>query len=277
MPSPKTAHPRFGFKVVDRARAEASPMVERALAEGRPIEIGLYFENADCRAYLRDTLAGAAIPVTVHLDHRRLSLVRLSRASELLDEQLSAAATLGARRVLTHIAPYPLTPSRHRWPALWGQLTEWLSRLDRRAAEHGLGLLIENTFHSLGFYRDFAAVVLAAAGPDTGLCFDIGHAKVWSDTTLAAWLGFLAEVDNAGRPLHCHLHANDGLYDRHLSFADAERDGLTVPDSFTGTLDGFAALAAIDVALPMADKIFEVPPEQALTNLDLILTRLAEV
>jgi len=106
-------------------------------------------------------------------------------------------------------------------------------------------------------------------------CFDIGHAKVWADHSFADWLAFMARIQAAGVRLHMHLHANAGLIDEHRSFADIERQGN---GSSPGTLPegGYvAALATLAERFPGVNKIFEVPPAEALDNLDWVVEQIA--
>jgi hypothetical protein len=57
-----TVDAKFGFKVVDRSRAEIEPLVERAIQDRRPIEAGLYFGDAAARTYLAERLPGSGYP-----------------------------------------------------------------------------------------------------------------------------------------------------------------------------------------------------------------------
>ena len=52
----------------------------------------------------------------------------------------------------------------------------------------------------------------------------------------------------------------------HLSFQESERLGLTEVDHFTAPWDSFEALSVIDQRFPGARKVFEIPPQQALSN-----------
>lgn len=266
----------FGFKIVDRDYREIEPVVRQALELGCPLEVGLYFGDAQTLSLLRERLPGSGLPIIAHLDHRRLSLFGLEANGEALCAQLELAAGLGADYVITHVSPYPMTPRPARQGEVLDRLMTGLAFATERCRDFGLALHIENTYHGLDFYRRFFQETTAVGLEATHLCFDLGHAKVWSTEGIKDWLGFLTELDLRGRRIHCHLHANAGLNDDHLSFPTAERRGLTVADGFTGTWDYYQALNAIATVLPSAFKVFEVPATEALDNRAHVLARMAE-
>lgn len=264
---------KLGFKIVDQSVSEIAPMLERALAELRPIEVGLYFGDPDALASLSRHLHGAEIPVTVHIDHRRYSIFSLERYEGLV-EQLDQAQALGAKRVVDHISKYPMTRRLDRRDELRQRLAERVARVAAECGSRGLDLHIENTFHDLDFHQ-WLFDWFDDDGLGTHFCFDIGHARVWSTRTFADWVDFMAKLERGGRRLHMHCHMNSGLADQHLSYPNAERRGVGGRDAFTGALDDIQCLAHLIERFPTADKIFEVPPEEALENLDWVLDRLS--
>jgi hypothetical protein len=145
----------------------------------------------------------------------------------------------------------------------------------RMCAEYGLDVHIENTYEDLDFYRRLFRGLVASGIEQIHFCFDLGHAKVWSTDCLEEWLGFLEDLVNEGLRLHFHLHANRGLSDEHLSFVTAERLGITSPDSYTSGVDYFQCLIQIAERFPRANKVFEVPAQEAEENLSLVLRRIA--
>jgi sugar phosphate isomerase/epimerase len=265
----------FGFKIVDRSRSEIEPLVARTLEEHRPIEVGLYFGDSGALDFLEQQLPSGGLKVAVHLDHMRLSILDLERRKPALREQLTQARRLGAAYVITHLSPYP-TPAR---PELREPLLERICSGLRHAIalshDHGLGVHIENTYDGPAFYRWLHRSVQARGVDGVHVCFDLGHAKVWSTDHLQGWLGLLCELRDTARGLHFHLHANRGLSDEHLSFIQAERLGITAADGFTGSLDYYQALAEIAERFPAAAKVFEVPAAEAEDNLDHVLNRIA--
>jgi sugar phosphate isomerase/epimerase len=269
--------PNFGFKIVERSRSEVEPIVERALQDHRPVEVGLYFGDEATRSYLADRLPGSGLPVAVHLDHRRLSVLGAEHREPELREQLRLAARLGARYVITHLGPHPMTARAASRQRMLDGLFTGLRSIERLAGEYGLRVHLENTYHDLPFYRDFFQAVRSEGMALINGCFDIGHAKVWSDESLREWLDFLANLQEQGLTLHFHLHANRGLRDEHLSFLAAEQLGIAGGDAYTDGLSYYQALAAIAERFPRSPKVFEVPAQEALANLDHVLARIGDI
>ena len=266
----------FGFKVVDRLTPEVEQITEYAIGIGAPLEVGLFFAEPKARDFLRECLSPAPSPVSVHLDHRRLALLGIARDLTLLREQLASAAELGAGLVVIHLGRYPMTARRSLRPSLWERLTADLAVAESVAADCGIRIHIENTFHPLPFYRELYTALAAARGCPPDICFDIGHAKVWSSEPLSDWLALLRGQLARGARMHCHLHANQGLIDEHRAFTAetaAERD---LADDFAPGLTWVETLAMLSKSLPEAIKILEVPPAEAIATHASILTALAE-
>jgi hypothetical protein len=267
----------FGFKIVEKSRPSIEPLVERALREGRPLEVGLYYNDREALDYLTSRLPTSQAPVVAHLNHRRLDLFNLALREQELHDQLALAASLGAASVITHVALYPMTPRPEQHVAMVERLCAGLESMAVAAAGYGLRVHLENTFHGLGFYRTFFQQAAAAGLGPAHCCFDLGHARVWSTETLTQWCDFLAGLAATGSRLHVHLHANRGLYDDHLAFHTARRLGITGADGFTGGIDDLQVLALITARFPQVPKVFEVPAAEALENLDFVLEHVGAV
>ncbi|EGV29643.1 Xylose isomerase domain-containing protein TIM barrel [Thiorhodococcus drewsii AZ1] len=265
----------FGYKIIDSSRAELEPIVASALALGTPVEVGLYTGDGESFAFLEESLRESGLPVVVHLDHRRLGLFGLERREAALREQLGQAVRLGARDVITHCSPYPMTVRRERQAEVLTHLLGGLKVAVAACADHALGLHIENTYHDLSFYRSLFQAITSAELDGVDFCFDIGHAKLWSTRTLAEWMGLLRDFDLAGRRIHFHLHANGGLQDDHLSFLTADHLGLSTADAFTAPGDYYQALAQIAESFPSSLKVFEVPASEAIENRTHVIKRIA--
>ena len=263
-----------GLKIVDKDLNSIVPLVERALMELCPLEVGLYFADQESRDYLRSILPGSGIGVAVHLDHRRLSLLGLSAREDALRDQLRVAEQFGAELAVTHLGNYPMTHRPARRPELWDRLAADLACAERIAEEYGIRIHIENTFHPLPFYRDFCSALGERRTRPVDLCFDLGHAKVWSAESLNDWICYIETQTRAGARLHVHLHANRGLADEHLSFSAAIRMGISGADDFSQGLDWFQMLATLEQRFPNASKVFEVPPAEAITDFELAMARL---
>jgi sugar phosphate isomerase/epimerase len=266
----------FGFKIVERSRSEIETLVERALNDRLPLEVGLYFGDREALDFLATQLQGEGLRLAVHLDHRQLSVFDLHSRERLMREQLATAARLEAQYVITHLSPYPMTRRPEHREAMLDKLYADLRFTARICAEHGLDVHIENTYEDLDFYRRLFRGLGASGIEGVHFCFDLGHAKVWSSDRLVEWLGFLEDLVNEELRLHFHLHANRGLSDEHLSFVSAERLGITDPDCYTSGVDYFQSLAQIAERFPGANKVFEVPAQEAEENLGLVLGRIVE-
>lgn len=58
----------FGFKIVEKSCPSIEPLVERALREGRPLEVGLYYNDPEALDYLAHRLPASRAPVVAHLN-----------------------------------------------------------------------------------------------------------------------------------------------------------------------------------------------------------------
>ena len=260
--------PNFGFKVVDRSRTEVEPILRCALEQGVPFEVGLYHQDPATHEMLHTELRESGLAVNTHLDHRRLSIFELQGQEAYLHRQIETSLEWGASYAIDHIASTVMTPRRSHRKALMERLLTNLRLMNRICREYDFPIYLENTYHDLPFYQRIFTAILHSGFDYIHACFDIGHAKVWSSEPLWDWLAFLDDLCADGIELHFHLHANGGLSDEHLSFLEAERLGLTAADHFTAPWDSFEALSVIDQRFPRARKVFEVPPTQALGNLE---------
>ncbi|OGT88886.1 MAG: hypothetical protein A2286_09840 [Gammaproteobacteria bacterium RIFOXYA12_FULL_61_12] len=273
----KTDLNRFGYKIVDRDYAAIEPILADAAEHLRPVEVGLYFKDGETHSRLRTRLGGPGQAVVTHLDHRKLSVYSHLRHEPLMREQIETSLALGAGYAINHVAPYPMSPRPDYQSLLLERLSCNLERLDHICREYGFSIHIENTFHGIGFYRRIFQQIRLRGLDRLHFCFDIGHAKVWSTSSLGEWMEFLDELNGQGFNLHMHLHANSGLMDEHLSLPEAERLGYTQPDVFTGNWGFHEAISRLDQRFPKACKIFEVPTGEALENMSNSLARMAGI
>ncbi len=267
---------RFGYKIMKKDLAAEAPVVHAAIAQQRPLEVGLYSGDEDIWEFVVAALREAAqpIPVNTHFNHYHSTLFELGRQETQLHQQFASAKTLGSAYSVTHIHKWPVSnrPAFHE--ALTEHLTRQLLLLERFCTEYDHPVHIENTFHPLAFYRWFFELVERLELRYVHCCFDLGHAKVWSPETLPEWLQWLHELEGKGVRLHFHLHANNGLSDQHLSFVESEDLGLNAADDYTRTGDYFAALSHLHQQFPDSRKVFEVKPAQAVANMELVMSRL---
>jgi sugar phosphate isomerase/epimerase len=258
---------RFGYKIVDKDVSDMRAVIQLAQTQQRPLEVGIYFDEPGCRDEFQHHLPDLGAPVNIHLDHRRLSVLNIFDQSSLLRQQLTLAEGWGADFGVTHVSPFPLSVRDAYQGAILQRLDRGLAFFDEMAEKRGFPIYIENTFHSLDFYQRLFDWLDTKGYSQLNFCFDIGHAKVWSQQGLGQWLDFLDQLTQAGRGLHFHLHANSGVTDEHLSLLTAEAGDHTVADAYSGERDFFQALAWIEQRFPEARKIFEVPPLEAGDNM----------
>jgi hypothetical protein len=62
---------RFGFKIVDRYRAEIQPILEKAIHH-HPVKFGFYFHNLEASKAIWQFLQPSKLVVNTHLKHFHL-------------------------------------------------------------------------------------------------------------------------------------------------------------------------------------------------------------
>jgi sugar phosphate isomerase/epimerase len=268
----------FGYRLRDRE----DPWTEAVLADaeryGRPVEVGLYHGHRDDPGdRLAERLRSGAVPVSTHLDHRIFNVFWTHLRFPALREQAARSRALGASLAVTHVGAEPMTPRLARGTELLDRLLTNLRTANSIFGGEGLRLHVENVFHGVAFYRRLMRAVRDARLDAIGFCFDLGHAKVWSQDSLADWLALLEDLSADGCRLHFHLHANGGLTDEHLAFPEAQRLGLLEPGDYVGAASYVERVDELVGRFPGARFIFEVSPEEALENLRFVSTGCAAV
>lgn len=263
----------FGFKIIDRDESEIRPVLRSLLEIPRPLELGLYYSDTAATDAVRLALACADVELNTHLDHNRLNIFSAGRELDGFSVQIEKSLSLGSSYSITHVSHTPMSPRMEKEDAVFQHLMENCVALEALCERYdNYPVYIENTFHGLHFYRYLFESIAEAGLGNIHFCFDLGHAKLWSQETLAQWLQFLLELQMQGFSLHFHLHNNAGISDDHLSFVEAEPIGLNAPDEFTEALDYLTALREIQRFFPGSRKVFEVSPALALQNLEFVLT-----
>jgi sugar phosphate isomerase/epimerase len=260
----------FGYKVVDNDREKVAVILEHALGNRIPLEVGLYYQDQPTLELLDQRLIGSGLEMNTHLDHRILNAFSLQGREEKLREQIETSLRWGAGYGINHIANSLMTPRSEHQSALMERLLTNLREMNRIAGEYDFSIHIENTYHGIAFYRIIFDTILQNGLENLHCCFDMGHAKVWSTNPLREWLNFLGDISRRGISLHFHLHANRGLNDEHLSFVNAPGLDFTQADYYTTPWSTFEALNEIAERFPGARKIFEVPGGEALDNLSAV-------
>jgi len=206
---------------------------------------------------------------TLHLDHYRSLGCQISDKSvrENITAELGIMRILGINRAVIHY--------HHELPDYLRArraLTPNLKKINALAEFEGATFFVENTLFGLDpanpdFYHLMFEEVLAHGLGNVGFCFDLGHAKAFSNRSMHDWLQILDWLKENKVPLHFHLHNNDGTADQHLSFQRADLKNLNAGDSFT---QGIHYVAVVSELLQRYTgvKTLEVPVDQALPGLD---------
>jgi hypothetical protein len=267
----------FGYKIVEKSRDTIEPVVNAAITEQRPLEVGLYFNDPQAWELLHSRLPGAGIPINTHINHNRVGVFSLSERETELRQQIAQAQSIGSSYSITHLHKMPVPRRAVFRDSLAAYLTQQLQVLERICSELDHPLYVENTFHGLEVHRWFFDLVERLELRYVHHCFDLGHAKLWSEETLPEWLQWLEALTEKGFKLHFHLHANNGLWDQHLAFTEVLVQGLDAADAYTPQWDYFAVLAQLRDRFPLSRKVFEVKPQQALANMALVQERLRAI
>lgn len=259
---------QFGVKVVDKESPEVYACIDLAREKGLCVEMGLYFDAEGPFKHLRDHRS--EVQVNAHFNHREYSLFVIDQHKQRLLDDIAKAKSIGATYAITHTYVGAMTPRPEYRPRLLDYLVSQATVLENWLAEADFEIFLENTYHSIEFYRELFDRFDAEGIEHIHFCYDIGHAKVWSRDRFEEWMAFLSDLRNNGRKLHFHLHANRGLADEHLSFVEAEElDSISADGAFSDR-DYFEMLRRIFAGFPEARKIFEVKNSFAFENLELL-------
>lgn len=261
----------FGFKVMDKSPSLLDPILNYAIRHGRPVEVGLYFGDPQALQLLERQLFTASIPVSAHTDHHRCYAFNLHCTQDLLEEHIRLALTLGSAYSVLHTANVPMTLRAARRSALLNLLLDNLERAEELCEVYNYRLHLENVYHPVSFYRDLFEGVHARGLSRIHFCFDFGHAKVWSGGTLEDWIKFMDDMAAMGFALHCHLHANQGLTDDHLSMVEVDALNIGGADDYYNPYGYPKAFWVIEEHYPDAVKVFEVKIERAIANLEAVV------
>jgi sugar phosphate isomerase/epimerase len=136
---------------------------------------------------------------------RRFAVDAYRREGELCRE-------LGGSLVVVHCASIrPQGVSQAEHAARVAQLTKSVTDLGFFGAECGILYAFENLpgYHALGAdVGELAAILKSAGAPNTGMCFDSGHANMVGDPVAA-----VAATD--GTMIYAHISDNSGQADEH--------------------------------------------------------------
>jgi|GEM_PF-3697401 len=93
-----------------------------------------------------------------------------------------------------------------------------------------------------------------------GVCFDIGHAKLWGGKPFSVWLDWLTLLDNMGISLTFHIHGNYGERDNHLPLFTCDEGGDFAPRGMTWVFQSLLQ------TFPKSSFVLETKTESAILN-----------
>lgn len=256
--------PSLGYKIVDKEERIFLDLLEDAFVNTYAVELGLYGESERVRE------AFATLPSSqknMHFNHYRYTLIELQEKEALLREDIATAHKLGAPYAVHHIAKNPMTRRKEYQPQMMAMVLDALKRAEEICVEEDFTLYVENTYEPLTFYWKLFETLHAEEYRQLQFCFDIGHAKIWSDATFDEWMLFLGKLEQMGFEIHFHLHANRGLLDEHLSFVEMEALGFDGNDYAFSDNTYAQMLEKIMTRFPQNRKIFEVKSQYAIENM----------
>lgn len=263
-----------GIKVIDKDDAQIYKHLEYAKTDGHPVEVGFYRNDQQFYDFLDGTKD--AIVLNFHFNHNDYSVFELSHQNglEKLERDIKLAKKYGARYAVMHTAKSPMSRREAYHKTALEHLYGQFAKLDALCRKHGFAIHLENTYESLPFYRELFAGLRERGIETVNFCFDLGHAKVWSNESFEEWMVFLEELKASGRKLHFHLHCNRGLYDEHLSLPEVETLGILKADPIFSDKSYPEMVKTIFAMFQEEIKIFEVKPDFVIENLQYIKSTL---
>lgn len=177
--------------------------------------------DADLLDRAASRLADRNLAVTVHapffdLNPGALEPYVLEATAIRFRQCLAAAARLAARTVVFH-------PGYEYWKyggddSLWleASLRFWPAIIEH-AEKYDLDLALENIFET--HPGTLAELLNRIDSPRLGHCFDVGHWRLFAETSLIDWFTALGP-----RIMHLHLHDNTGKSDAHLPVGEGDID-----------------------------------------------------
>lgn len=256
----------FGLKIIDKNPPEFQSVLDYVIATGSPLEVGCYFNEASAMDWIGAQLADTSVRVNTHSNQNRMHIHNLHETGSAFATHIEQAQAIKSRYSIAHLSNYPTTTRLSQATALRKRISDNLLRAEALCTRYDYRIHLENDFHPIGFYRYLFEHIYDLGLKRLHFCFDIGHAKIWSSETLNDWLDFCQELTHTGFSIHCHLHANSGFGDEHLSIAEARARGIAQPDGDYNPHGYPMAYWEVARRLPEAVRIFEVKTHEAIAN-----------
>lgn len=176
-------------------------------------------------------LADAGLAVTVHapffdLNPGAIEPYVFEATAIRFRQTIAAASRLGARTIVFHpgYEYWKYGGMDHLW--LEASMQFWPAMIEL-AEEYEINLSLENIFEtSPGTLLDLLDQI---DSPRLGHCFDVGHWRLFSKTSLAEWFASIGHRIN-----HLHLHDNTGAGDEHRPIGEGDIDFSELFSLITG-------------------------------------------
>jgi sugar phosphate isomerase/epimerase len=260
----------YGVKALDKNDALTYEYLNYAKDNGYAIEVGLYKGSEKFREYLLDIKD--SIDLNFHFDHTKYSIFELSYKNNLekLEKDIRLAKKFNVKYAIMHTAKTPMSRRKEYQRKVFEHLFDQFIAANELCRRYDFEIYLENTYQSIPFYEKLFREFRKKDIDRVNFCFDLGHAKVWSENRYAEWMTFLEELRDDGFKLHFHLHANRGTYDEHLSFVEADELGILEPDEIFSCRSYPRIIKELFEVFPEETKIFEVKPEFVIENLQYV-------
>jgi hypothetical protein len=227
------------------------------------LELGLYFSSNLLDVVFFGYAMNEYRRINFHANHKKPVLSVINNSAGII-EDLKIAKSLSSKYSVIHLSENQEYENKFSKKKLLTKSTENLEELNQIAIDNNYHFYLENTFQNVEFYQELFEKVVAKNLYNIHFCFDIGHAKVWSNESVSNWFSFLDNLVSNEKKIHFHLHLNNGENDDHLSFPEFEND---YSDQFSEGETYETIFGEIMKKYPDFRKIFEVKTDMIFKNL----------
>ncbi|MCP4228786.1 MAG: sugar phosphate isomerase/epimerase [bacterium] len=161
-------------------------------------------------------------PVSFHAPYMDLSITSPDKyirdhSYKLFGFAFETAASLKAGELIVHSGYNPLIAFKKYKDGFAADFVEAISPFIERANNRGIVIYVENIFETTpDIVTDIAKT---ADSPNLRVCFDVGHANIFSTIELREWVETISSYLG-----YVHMHDNDGVCDDHLLPGDGSAD-----------------------------------------------------
>lgn len=221
----------LGFKIVDNIKEKhfIDVLINYINKQKNkvPLELAFYKDDLNFQKYIIDKLINANIDISFHLHTKKFTLDTLLRKNTFdyneLIKQLETMKKYNIKKAIFHLSNVLLENKDIEMNVkLYKLLYIHLKNINDILKDYDIKIYIENVFDSREFYLN-----LMKCCKDLEFihfCLDIGHAKVWSGSSIFEWFITLKYMQSIGKDIHFHMHCNYGLFDNHISIQEYNKN-----------------------------------------------------